>query len=55
MKTKPVIMWEKFYKDDQGNIVLWQAPNAPLWGWMGLDWLHGGIGARGVGASQNRI
>jgi hypothetical protein len=35
MKTKPVSSWEKFYKDDQGNIVLWQAPNVPLWGWIG--------------------
>ena len=38
MKTKPVIMWEKFYKDDQGNIALWQAPNAHSgagWGWIG--------------------
>ena len=25
---------QSFFKDTNGNIVLWQLPNAPLWGWL---------------------
>jgi hypothetical protein len=35
MKSKPASAWERFYKDKAGNIVLWQVPNAAVWGWMG--------------------
>jgi hypothetical protein len=27
---------QKFFSDKNGNIVLWQAPNIPLWGWFVL-------------------
>ena len=25
---------ERFWKDDNGNVVLWQNPNLPLWSWF---------------------
>lgn len=26
--------WDRFWRDDEGNIVMFQAPNPPLWGWL---------------------
>jgi hypothetical protein len=25
---------KKGFTDDKGNVVIWQAPNIPLWGWF---------------------
>jgi hypothetical protein len=27
--------WHTFWRDKKGNIVIWQAPNLPLWFWVG--------------------
>ena len=27
-------VWDKFWKDGQGKVVLWQNPNLPLWTWL---------------------
>jgi hypothetical protein len=26
--------WDKFWKDEQGNVAVWQWPNIPLAGWF---------------------
>ncbi|HET9098170.1 MAG TPA: hypothetical protein VFN51_00980 [Candidatus Saccharimonadales bacterium] len=26
-------LWDKFWRDDKGRIVIWQTPNLPLIGW----------------------
>jgi len=28
-------VWDKFWKDKHGKVVLWQSPNLPLWVWFG--------------------
>lgn len=25
---------QKWFKDSRGNVVIWQRPNIPLWGWI---------------------
>lgn len=27
-------LWDKFWRDDEGNVVIWQFPNAWLIGWV---------------------
>ena len=27
-------LWDRFWRDDEGRVVLFQAPNPPLWGWL---------------------
>lgn len=29
-------MWDKFWKDKHGRVVIWQWPNPYLYGWVGL-------------------
>ena len=28
------VWWDRFWKDKQGKVVLWQNPNLPLWTWF---------------------
>lgn len=27
-------LWDKFWKDKDGRVVIWQNPNLPLWTWI---------------------
>lgn len=27
-------LWDRFWRDKHGRIVIWQAPNPPLYGWL---------------------
>jgi len=27
---------KNFFRNSKGQVVIWQAPNAPLWAWIGL-------------------
>lgn len=33
MRVKSDSLWEKFWRDKHGDVVIWQAPNAFLIGW----------------------
>ena len=37
--TKSRTLWDKFWRDDKGHVVLLQWPNIPLWGWIGSVFL----------------
>lgn len=32
-------LWDKFWRDDQGNVVIWQMPNIWLIGWAVLTFI----------------
>jgi hypothetical protein len=36
MRTKSDRLWDKFWRDDHGRVVIWQTPNAPLIAWVVL-------------------
>lgn len=32
-------IWDRFWKDDEGKVVIWQWPNIPLYAWAGLTFV----------------
>lgn len=32
-------LWDRIWKDKEGNVVIWQMPNWPLWVWVGFTLL----------------
>lgn len=32
-------LWDRIWKDEAGNVVLWQMPNKPIWVWVGFTLL----------------
>lgn len=35
-QDQPRTIWDKIWKDKDGNIVIWQTPNVWLWIWIAL-------------------
>lgn len=39
MRVKSDSLWDKFWRDEHGDVVIWQTPNAFLIGWAALTLL----------------